>query len=166
MANPLYGQNKADGAIQDGKSSVIVAGDDITLTAAQTGSTVFMNAAAKTIQLPAAAPGLNYKVIFGIDTTAGADILAASGDAFYGKIVVNDNADDKIAVQALTFATVTNSTDEASYDVMTFDGDSNTSGCTAGDVVELIACDDNAWFVHGSLMTTGTPSSVAVIGAS
>jgi hypothetical protein len=30
MANPMYGQNKADSAIQDGKCSVIVAGDDIT----------------------------------------------------------------------------------------------------------------------------------------
>ncbi len=85
MANPMYGQNKADSAIQDGKCSVIVAGDDITLTAAQTGSTVFMNNAAATVQLPAAAPGLNYKVILGIETTAGADILAKSGDAFLTK---------------------------------------------------------------------------------
>ena len=139
-----------------------------TVSSDQSGSILEVDASTGfTLTLPEAKRGLKYKVIFKVGGTDGnMKIAAASGDAFYGKIVVNDNADDKIAVQALTFATVTNSTDEASYDVMTFDGDSNTSGCTAGDVVELIACDDNAWFVHGSLMTTGTPSSVAVIGAS
>ena len=88
MANPLYGQNKADSAIQDGRCSVIVAGDDITLTAAQSGSTVFMNNAAATVQLPAASAGLNFKVILGIETTAGADILAKAGDACQGILLV------------------------------------------------------------------------------
>ena len=166
MANPLYGQNKADGAIQDGKSSVVVAGDDITLTAAQTGSTVFMNAAAKTIQLPAAAPGLNYKVIFGIDTTAGADILAASGDAFFGIIrLFSDTADQVGVPQQISHATAIGTV--ANYDTMDFVAATATIGGMAGDMVSVMAVDDTAWHVSADLTTTANdPGTVAVIVAS
>jgi hypothetical protein len=140
--NPLYGQNKADGGIQDGKCSVIVAGDDITLTAAQTGSTVFMNNAAATVQLPAASPGLNYKVILGIETTAGADILAKAGDAFFGIIrLFSDTADQVGVPQQVSHAT--------------------------GDIISMIAVDDTAWHVTADLTTTqNNPGTVAVIVAS
>ena len=47
MANPMYGQNKADSAIQNGRHEVLVTGDDLSLVAAQSGATVFVNAAAK-----------------------------------------------------------------------------------------------------------------------
>ena len=51
MANPLYGQNKADNAIDIG-SCVYVDGD-YTLSASEAGSTVIMaDSAAKTIKLP------------------------------------------------------------------------------------------------------------------
>ena len=49
-----------------------MATDSLTLTAAQSGATVFVNAAAKVITLPAAKAGLTFKVILGVDTTAGA----------------------------------------------------------------------------------------------
>ena len=166
MANPMYGQNKADSAIQDGRCSVIVAGDDITLTAAQTGSTVFMNAAAKTIQLPAAAPGLNYKVIFGIDTTAGADILATAGDAFFGIIrLFSDTADQVGVPQQISHATAIGTV--ANYDTMDFVADTATIGGMAGDMVEICAVDDTAWHVSADLTTTANdPGTVAVIVAS
>ena len=66
MANPMYGQNKYDNAADDGKHKVMVVTDDTTLTAADSGTTVFVNAAAKVITLPAAKAGLNFKVVFGI----------------------------------------------------------------------------------------------------
>ena len=95
MANPMYGQNKADSAIQDGKTHAIVTSDDRTLTAAETGAVVLVNAAAISITLPAAKAGLNFKIVLGIETTAGADLLAASGDCFFGIVSLygSDTAD-------------------------------------------------------------------------
>ena len=162
----MYGQNKADSAIQDGRCSVIVAGDDITLTAAQTGSTVFMNNAAATVQLPAAAPGLNFKVILGIETTAGCDILAASGDAFFGIIrLFSDTADQVGVPQQISHATAIGTV--ASYDTMDFVAATATIGGMAGDMVEICAVDDTAWHVSADLTTTANdPGTIAVIVAS
>ena len=166
MANPMYGQNKADSAIQDGRCSVIVAGDDITLTAAQTGSTVFLNNATATVQLPAAAPGLNYKVILGIETTAGCDILAKAGDAFFGIIrLFCDTADNTGVPQQISHATAIGTV--ASYDTMDFVADTATIGGMAGDIISVIAVDDIAWHVTADLTTTqNNPGTVAVIKAS
>jgi len=166
MANPMYGQNKADSAIQDGRCSVIVAGDDITLTAAQTGSTVFLNNATATVQLPAAAPGLNYKVILGIETTAGCDILAKAGDAFFGIIrLFCDTADNTGVPQQISHATAIGTV--ASYDTMDFVADTATLGGMAGDIISVIAVDDIAWHVTADLTTTqNNPGTVAVIVAS
>ena len=51
MANPLYGQNKADDAIDVG--SCVYANTSITLLSSEAGSTVIMgDSAAKTIKLP------------------------------------------------------------------------------------------------------------------
>ena len=158
MANPLYGQNKADSAIQDGRCSVIVAGDDITLTAAQSGSTVFMNNAAATVQLPAASAGLNFKVILGIETTA--------GDAFFGIIrLFSDTADQVGVPQQISHATAIGTV--ASYDTMDFVADTATIGGMAGDIISVIAVDDTAWHVTADLTTTqNNPGTVAVIVAS
>jgi len=166
MANPMYGQNKADSAIQDGKCSVIVAGDDITLTAAQTGSTVFLNNATATVQLPAAAPGLNYKVILGIETTAGCDILAKAGDAFFGIIrLFCDTADNTGVPQQISHATAIGTV--ASYDTMDLFSATATIGGMAGDIISMIAVDDTAWHVTADLTTTqNNPGTVAVIVAS
>ena len=166
MANPMYGQNKADSAIQDGRCSVIVAGDDITLTAAQSGSTVFLNNATATVQLPAAAAGLNFKVILGIETTAGCDILAASGDAFFGIIrLFSDTADQVGVPQQISHATAIGTV--ASYDTMDFVAATATIGGMAGDMVEICAVDDTAWHVSADLTTTANdPGTVAVIVAS
>ena len=166
MANPMYGQNKADSAIQDGRCSVIVAGDDITLTAAQTGSTVFLNNATATVQLPAAAPGLNFKVILGIETTAGCDILAKAGDAFFGIIrLFSDTADNVGVPQQISHATAIGTV--ASYDTMDFVADTATLGGMAGDIISVIAVDDIAWHVTADLTTTqNNPGTVAVIKAS
>ena len=95
MANPMYGQNAVDNKIQDGRHEVLYTEESVTLTAAQSGATVFVNAAAKVVTLPAAKAGLNYRVILGVDTTAGAKISAASGDCFFGQIKVLSTTDDK-----------------------------------------------------------------------
>ena len=167
MANPLYGQNKTDNEIDNAAGKVIVATDDITLTAAQSGSTVFMNAAAKTIQLPSAKAGLRFKVIFGVATTAGADILADAGnDCFFGIVRLFSTTADQAGVpQILTHAVAVAA--PGSYDTMDFVAATSTIGGSAGDMDELVAVDGTAWHVNASLTTSNSnPGTVAVIVAS
>jgi len=165
MANPMYGQNKVDSAIQDGRHQMLFVGDSITLTTAQSGATVFVNAAAKVITLPAAKAGLNYRVILGVDTTAGAKISAASGDCFFGQIKVLSTTDDKTEVQDIDYATAIGTV--ANYDVLDFTSNSATLAGTSGDVIEVIAVDDIAWCVLACLTTVhAEPASTAIINAS
>ena len=165
MTNPMYGQNKADGKIQDGRHEVLVTEDALSLVAAQSGATVFVNAAAKEITLPAAKAGLNYRVILGVDTTAGAKINAASGDCFFGQIKVLSTTDDKTEVQDIDYATAIATVGD--YDVLDFTSNSATLAGTSGDVVEVIAVDDIAWCVLACLTTVhAEPASTAIINAS
>jgi len=166
MANPMYGQNKADNAIDYGKSSVIVVDADRTLTAAESGSTVFVNAAAVSVTLPAAEAGLNFKIILGVETTAGADLLAASGDCFFGVVrLFSDTADQVGVPQQISHATAVASA--GSYDTMDFVADTATIGGMAGDCIEVVAVDGTAWHASCDLTTTqNNPGTVAVIIAS
>ena len=142
-----------------------MATDSLTLTAAQSGATVFVNAAAKVITLPAAKAGLTFKVILGVDTTAGAQIVAASGDCFFGQIKVLSTTDDKTEVQDIDYATAIGTV--ADYDTLDFTSNSATLAGTSGDVIEVIAVDDIAWCVLACLTTVhADPASTAIINAS
>jgi len=165
--NPLYGQNKADGAIQDGKVHTIVTEVDRTLTAAETGAVVLVQAAAISITLPAAAAGLNFKIVLGVETTAGADLLCASGDCFFGIVSLygSDTADQTGVQQQITHATAIAA--PGSYDTMDFVAATATLGGVAGDVINVVAVDDVAWLATCDLHTTANdPGTVAVIIAS
>jgi len=165
MANPMYGQNKADNALDKVGSEVIVAVAAKTLAASDSGSTVFVNAAAIAITLPSCAAGLKYKFVFGIDTTDGAKVSAASGDCFFGTLTVNSATKTKSSAQSISHATAIAT--PGSYDVCDFIHDSQTLAGKAGDMVEVIGIDDVAWLVSGSLMTDGNdPDAVAIINAS
>ena len=78
MANPMYGQNKADGDIAvygRGKMNVITHTSGTTnLQSEDSGSVIFVNDADGIVQLPAAEAGLQFKVIIGIDATATATV--------------------------------------------------------------------------------------------
>jgi hypothetical protein len=166
MANPMYGQNKADNAIDYSKSSAVHVNADTTLTESQSGATVFVNAAAVSVTLPAAKAGLKYKIIFGVATTAGADVLAASGDCFFGIVRLTSTTADQMGVpQIITHATAIAA--PGSYDTMDFVAGTATIGGSAGDQVELVAVDDIAWHVNTTLTTSNSnPGTVAVIIAS
>ena len=162
----MYGQNKADNALDKVGSEVIVAVADKTLAASDSGATVFVNAAAISITLPAAKAGLKFKVIFGKATTAGADVLAASGDCFFGIVRLGSTTADQAGVpQIITHATAIAA--PGSYDTMDFVAATATIGGSAGDMVELVAVDDIAWHVNAELITSNAnPGTVAVIVAS
>ena len=80
MANPMYGQNKADNAIDVG-SCVYVDGD-YTLKTSEAGSTVIMaDSAAKTIKLPAdVIDGMTFDFAY-VAAAAEADMHSTSGGA-------------------------------------------------------------------------------------
>ena len=166
MANPMYGQNKADNALDKVGSEVIVAVADKTLAASDSGATVFVNAAAISVTLPAAKAGLKFKIILGVDTTAGADLLAASGDCFFGIVrLFSDTADQVGVPQQVSHATAIAA--PGSYDTMDFVADTATIGGMAGDIIEVVAVDDIAWHVSADLTTDqANPGTVAVIIAS
>tara|TARA_Y100000593_G_C4142044_1_gene252765 strand:- start:48 stop:560 length:513 start_codon:yes stop_codon:yes gene_type:complete len=169
MANPLYGQNKADDKLdllKSGKNlGVKTLTTATTLTAEDAGKLIVVNAAAIEVTLPTAEAGLKFDFVFLIDTTAGATIVASSGDCFFGTIKVFSTTADQGAVQQVishagAIASVTD------YDNIDLVHDSNTLGGKAGDTVRLIAVDDTAWLAEANLVTDGAnPGTIAVINA-
>ena len=169
MAIPMYGQNKAGDDIAvygRGLVSVISHTAGTTdLTAEDSGAIVFVNDADGVVQLPPAEAGLCFKVVFGIDTTAGAKILATSGDCFFGTFNVNSTTKAKCSAQSIDHATAIATV--ADYDTLDFTHDSQTMGGKAGDYVELICVDSTAWMATGALVTDGNdPDAIAIINAS
>ena len=145
--------------------NVIVLTDNRTLTVAESGSTVMMNHAAKVITLPAAQAGLNFKIGFYQDTTAGAKIVATAGDCFFGTLIVNSATKTKSSAQSITHAAAVGTV--ANHDTLDFTHDSDTLAGKAGDMVEVTCVDGDAWMVSGALMTDGTdPDAIAIINAS
>ena len=148
MANPMYGQNKYDNAADNVKGTVIVTSGATTLTAAQSGATVLHNSANTAITLPAAKAGLNFKIILGIESTSGCNIVTASNaDCFFGVIPLScEDTDDQTGVaQKLTHAVAIAA--PASYDAMKFVAATATIGGVAGETIWLSCIDDVAWHV-------------------
>ena len=148
MANPMYGSNKFDNAIDNAKVGIVVTYGATTLTAAQSGSTVLHQSAATAITLPAAKAGLNFKIILGIESTSGCNIVTASAaDCFFGTIPLNsDVVDTGMGVpQQITHATAIAA--PASYDALKFIAATATIGGVAGEVIHLTCVDDVAWNV-------------------
>ena len=168
MANPLYGQNKADDKLdllQNGKClGVKTLTAATTLTAEDAGKLIAVNAAAIEVTLPTAEAGMVFDFVFMIDTTAGATIVASSGDCFFGTVTVNSTTKTKSSAQSIDHATAIGTV--ASYDNLDFVHDSQTLGGKAGDSVRLIAVDDTAWMVNGALVSDGNdPEAIAAINA-
>ena len=126
---------------------ITVGSTDTTLLAGQSGSIVNINHAAVTVTLPAAQAGLNFRMVLGIDTTSGAEILTASNaDCFYGTIQLfstHGTADQVGQAHQITHATAVAA--PASYDAIKFVAATNTIGGVAGEVWDFVAVDDTAW---------------------
>ena len=167
MANPIYGQNKLDDKLDllsNGKKDVITLTAATTLSASDAGKLICVNAAAIAVTLPSAEAGMEFDFVFFIDTTAGATIVAASGDCFFGTLTVNSATKTKSSAQSIDHATAIGTV--ASYDNLDFVHDSQTLGGKAGDSVKCIAVDSTAWMVNGALMTDGNdPDAIAAINA-
>ena len=151
MANPLYGQNKNDDDMAlygRGKENIIITTAAHTLVADDSGSTILHNVADAALTLPSAAAGLKFKVILGIESTSGCNILTASAaDCFFGTIPLysSDTADQTGVAQQLTYAVSIAA--PASYDALKFVAATTTIGGVVGTVIHLTAVSGVAWYV-------------------
>jgi hypothetical protein len=151
------------------RNDQVVAATTTTLTAGQSGATILWDASAAgtILTLPAAATGLNFKIILKdtVHTDDDCQITVTAGDCFYGVITLSSATIDKIANQRVDYDTAT--TTPGSYDFLNFSPDAQTTGGASGDVLHITAVDATAWHVRAHLTTTGnTPASVATIAAS
>lgn len=103
--------------------------DDLTLTAADSGKTIFMNAAGGgTITLPALKAGLYFKFIVGATAPTTAWIVdSAEGDNISGVLTVNGALVAAVAEDQINFV---------------------ASTAVSGDMIEL-ECDGSGWYVTG-----------------
>ena len=133
-ANPLYGQNKADTAIDRSSCGVVNLGASGTLSASDSGSVVTFTppsgAGALVITLPAHAKGLNYKIVqIAAYDTAACTVDSADGNDFLGNIDAQTGTGDNSA----------GTDDRISFGAST----------VAGDYIEIVS-DGSNWIVVGS----------------
>lgn len=103
--------------------------DDLTLTAADSGKVIFLNAlAGGTVTLPALKAGVNFKFIIGaIAPTTVWIVDSAEGDNISGVMTVNGALVAAVAVDQLNFI---------------------ASTAVSGDSIEL-ECDGSGWYLKG-----------------
>jgi hypothetical protein len=133
------------------------------IAAGESGTTFLINTASADLTLPAAAAGMNYKFILGVDADASNSIQVNAGDCFYGTVVVVSTTADNTEVQHVTRAAALAAPGD--FDFLDFEHDVTTIGGKAGDVIEL-TCDGGAcWHVNATLTMDGDPGTIAVINA-
>ncbi len=145
--------------------NTVVASGATVLTASDSGALVVINVNNQTMTLPTGTAGMHFKFVLGVDAEAGCTILAdsASGDCFYGNIVVHSTTEANLAAQSVTRAAAIAA--PTSNDNLDFVHDTSTLGGTAGDTIECIF-DGAAWYVDATLQNDAAdPGSIAIINA-
>ena len=111
-------------------------GASVTLTAAQSGATVFVGGGARVITLPVVEAGLNFKLVFAtahahvISSSAGTSLLNYTGiDNTNGTTIARTSFDSKVAI------TIAN--------------------CVLGEQLECVT-DGTEWYIKGDLNDTPT----------
>ena len=128
MANPMYGQNKADDALDIG--SVVLCNADLTLTESDAGGTVIMlDSAAKTIKLPSSPKdGMTFDFAY----------VAAAAEAH--DITIDTQSNSNFFLGGLSILDTDATTDGAEALVPILpDGNSNSK-------VALKTVDNGTWF--------------------
>lgn len=134
MANPLYGQNKADDQIDKSNGALQKLTASTTLTAADSGGVILFTppsgAGALVITLPAHSEGLEFTIVqASAYDTAACTVDSADGNDFLGNIDAQTGVGDNSA---------------ATDDKISFG-----SATVAGDYVKLVS-DGSQWIVVGS----------------
>ena len=157
MANPMYGQNKADADIEvfgKGKVNVIANGGTAKVLSADDSGAVclFDTAGASSFQLPAPVAGLEFTFVNTITCVADHVIKTntLNTDGFLGGVGSTNttiaNGGDAFSADA-----------DGSNDHITLDG--STTGGLAGTRIHVVAIDTENWAVDGLVISTGTSAT-------
>jgi len=141
MTNPLYGQNKADTALDAAAPSYESLIAAKTIAAADAGGTFGLNLAAGfavTLPLASSMPAGSKIEFIVLDATADYTITANASDTLIGTI----HSTTQAAADA-TGVTIAS-------DVLTFDA---SGGAAAGDNCELICDGDSKWYARAFCAT-------------
>ena len=113
-----------------------------TLTAADSGSVImFNNATGYTVTLPAAAAGLNFRVMVNTTVSSGnARLACATGDFFQGTLMQGTDT------TYLPAARVANGSTHLAWE-----GNGSSTSGIAGDWFDIVAISDTIWQVIGGL---------------
>jgi len=113
------------------KVATMTTTSDTTLTAADSGKTIFLNGASEhDVTLPSAATGLEF-TFFLVDATADVDIVQAAGaEDFVGNITAHNGKD-----------TATTGDSKIIFD--------QSGGAAVGDWVKITCFNDDDWYVVG-----------------
>ena len=137
-----------------------------TLVAGDCGKIITADfAPAFSVVLPSALEGMHYDINVKILPLTGSKITAASGDCFYGTIMVYDtDTANQLACQAVTHTTAVAA--PGSYDVLRLEFDDTVTGGADGDVIRLRCVQDGVWSVDTRLgtATSSALGTIATIG--
>ena len=157
MANPMYGQNKADNDINifgRGKVNVIANGGlDKVLSADDSGAVcLFDTVGASSFALPAPVAGLEFTFINTITCTSDHVIKTntLNTDGFLGGV---GSTNTTIASGGDAFSADA----DGSNDHITLNG--TTTGGLAGTRIHVVAIDNENWAVDGLVISTGTSAT-------
>ena len=152
-------------AIGGSYKAPIVTAIDRTMTAAESGSTVLVNHAAKVITLPTVAQGLqagmNFTVVPLIDPEAGFTVVAAEG--MYGHLtVISATEGQSVTQEVLRSAAVAAPGDTDNFDLV---HSTNTLGGVAGQKYHF-EYDGTVWNASNMVFSDNSnPASIAILNA-
>ena len=143
MANPLYGQNKADDAIDVG--SCVFVNSSVTLKSSDAGGTIIMgDGAAKTIKLPSDVKnGMTF------------DFAYIAGAAEAHDITIDTQSDDRYFVGGLSILD-TDATADGGEALVPILPDGNSNSVVALKTVDngtwfRLVCYNNLWYTYGQI---------------
>ena len=152
-------------AIGGSYKAPIVTAIDRTITAAESGSTILVNHAAKVITLPTVALGLQagmwFDVVPLIDPEAGFTVVAAEG--MYGHLtVISATEGQSVSQEVLRSAAVSSPGDTDNFDLV---HDTNTLGGVAGQRYHF-EYDGTVWNASNMVFSDhANPASIAILNA-
>lgn len=149
--NTIYTGNATPGSLTqtvgNNQGAINVTAATLTLTAAQSGSTIILNRAAGcTITLPAAVVGANFTFVVGTVTTSNAHkVITSAGTVFLAGGLFFDKA-----------LTVTRYAADGSTIVSVNLNGTTTGGTAIGDLFTVDCTTSTIWNVSGTVTASGT----------
>ncbi len=141
------------------KQQIVTCTGTTTLTAAQSGCTVYWtHGTAHDITLPDAKQGMRFRFVIVGGANAEHKIVSASSDKIFGRVQLSSDTADKIAFQVIARGSAADEVRLKYHTSVT------AQGGGPGDVIDLVCGEDGYWICNAQLHTNANaPASVAVL---